>query len=68
MAGARTIEQQIASGAMKVDGDVGVLAKLASTIVDFDPRFQIMPGTKIRDAAIPKAGAFEVVPRNTISE
>jgi len=68
MAGARTLEQQIAAGLMKVDGDVGVLAKLASTIVNFDPRFQIMPGTKIRDTAIPTAGAYEVVPRNTISE
>ncbi|MBL6616054.1 MAG: MBL fold metallo-hydrolase [Reyranella sp.] len=68
MAGARTLEQQMAGGLMKVDGDVGVLARLASTIVDFDPRFQIMPGTKVRDTPIPKAGAYEVVPRNTISE
>jgi len=68
MAGARTLEQQIAGGLMKVDGDVGVLVKLASTIVNFDPRFQIMPGTKVREIAIPPAGAYEVVPRNTISE
>ena len=44
-----------ASGALKLDGDASALTKLASTMVDFDPRFQIMPGTKIRDTGASKA-------------
>src|SRR5665647_190600 len=46
MAGAKTLEAQIADGTAKVQGDVGILQKLAATMVDFDPRFEIMPGTK----------------------
>jgi len=48
MMGAKTLEAQIAEGTAKVQGDASVLQKLASTMVDFDPRFEIMPGTKIR--------------------
>jgi len=29
-----------------VDGNVEILKQLASTLVVFDPRFEIMPGTK----------------------
>ncbi len=68
MSGAKTLEAQIAGGALKLDGDASVLAKLASTMVDFDPRFQIMPGTKVRDTGAAKAGAYEAVPRQTIAE
>jgi alkyl sulfatase BDS1-like metallo-beta-lactamase superfamily hydrolase len=68
MSGAKTLEAQIASGAMKLDGDASVLTKLASTMVDFDPRFQIMPGTKVRDTGTGKAGPYEAVPRQTIAE
>jgi len=45
-----------------------VLTKLSSTMVDFDPRFQIMPGTKVRDTGSTKAGPYEAVPRATIAE
>ena len=48
MMGAKTLEAQIADGTAKVEGDVGVLAQLAATMVDFDPRFEIMPGTRRR--------------------
>jgi alkyl sulfatase BDS1-like metallo-beta-lactamase superfamily hydrolase len=68
MSGAKTLEAQIASGAMKLDGDASVLTKLASTMVDFDPRFPIMPGTKVRDTGTGKAGPYEAVPRQTIAE
>jgi hypothetical protein len=37
--------EMIENGTAKVEGDVGVLAQLASTMVVFDPRFEIMPGT-----------------------
>ena len=68
MAGRATLEAQIANGALKLDGDATVLARLASTMVDFDPRFQIMPGTKVRDTGATKAGPYEAVPRQTIAE
>lgn len=29
----------------KVRGDVGILARLAATLVEFNPRFEFMPGT-----------------------
>ncbi len=45
MAGAKKLKTLIADGTAKVDGNVEVLDKLASTLVVFDPRFEIMPGT-----------------------
>jgi alkyl sulfatase BDS1-like metallo-beta-lactamase superfamily hydrolase len=68
MMGAKTLEAQIADGTAKVQGDVSVLAKLASTLVDFDPRFEIMPGTKLRTEAVAHAEAYQAVPRKTIAE
>jgi alkyl sulfatase BDS1-like metallo-beta-lactamase superfamily hydrolase len=46
MMGAKKLADQIADGTAKVEGDVGILKQLASTMVVFDPRFEIMPGTK----------------------
>src|SRR3974390_691029 len=46
MMGTKTLEVQIADGTAKVQGDPSILKQLASTMVDFDPRFEIMPGTK----------------------
>jgi alkyl sulfatase BDS1-like metallo-beta-lactamase superfamily hydrolase len=59
MMGAKSLEAQIADGTAKAVGDVGVLKQLASTMVDFDPRFPIMPGTQLRPAAPPKQDPFE---------
>ena len=46
MMGTKTLEAQIADGTAKIQGNAGVLKQLASTMVEFDPRFEIMPGTK----------------------
>ena len=46
MTGAKTLEAQLADGTAKVQGDPSVLKQLASTMVEFDQRFEIMPGTK----------------------
>jgi alkyl sulfatase BDS1-like metallo-beta-lactamase superfamily hydrolase len=67
MTGAKTLEAQIADGAAKVEGDVSVLKKLASTMVDFDPRFEIMPGTKGR-TVVAHEDAYEADPRRPIPE
>ena len=68
MMGLKTLEAQIADGTAKVSGDVSVLKKLASTMVDFDPRFEIMPGTKAKGTQVAKADPYEAVPRKTIAE
>ena len=46
MMGAKTLEAQIADRTAKVEGDASILKQFASTMVEFDPRFEIMPGTK----------------------
>lgn len=68
MMGAKTLEAQIADGTAKVEGDVGVLKQLASTMVDFDPRFEIMPGTKARTAKVAHADPYQAVPEKIIAE
>jgi hypothetical protein len=49
--GATAFEDLIASGAATVEGDVSILATLAGLMVQFDPLFEVMPGT----AAVPSA-------------
>jgi alkyl sulfatase BDS1-like metallo-beta-lactamase superfamily hydrolase len=68
MMGAKTLESQIKDGTAKVEGDVSILAKLAATMVDFDPRFEILPGTKARGGPIAHAEGYEAVPGKTIAE
>jgi len=46
MGGVTPLVTMIENGTAKVEGDVGVLAQLASAMVVFDPRFEIMPGTR----------------------
>ncbi len=67
MMGAKTLEAQIADGTAKVEGDVGVLGQLAATMVDFDPRFEIMPGTWGR-SAVAHAEPYQAVPEAIIAE
>jgi alkyl sulfatase BDS1-like metallo-beta-lactamase superfamily hydrolase len=39
------LQQQIADGRVVLDGDAGVLATLASGLVQFSPDFEMLPGT-----------------------
>lgn len=68
MMGAKTLEAQIADGTATVQGDVGILKVLASTMVDFDPRFEIMPGTKLRTATMTNADPYQAMPEKIIAE
>jgi alkyl sulfatase BDS1-like metallo-beta-lactamase superfamily hydrolase len=68
MMGAKTLDAQVADGTAKVEGDVGILAQLAGTMVDFDPRFEIMPGSKARTAAVAHADPYQAVPERIIAE
>jgi alkyl sulfatase BDS1-like metallo-beta-lactamase superfamily hydrolase len=67
MIGAKTLEAQIKNGTAKVEGDVSILAKLAATMVDFDPRFEILPGTRGKEEVL-HANAYEAVPGKSIPE
>ena len=44
--GDRTLAEQLRSGIGTAQGNVAVLEQLAGVLVDFDPGFEIMPGTK----------------------
>jgi alkyl sulfatase BDS1-like metallo-beta-lactamase superfamily hydrolase len=45
MTGAKPLQEQLADGTARVEGDPGVLATLAGLLVHFTPDFGIMPGT-----------------------
>jgi len=45
MAAQADLNSLISAGRVKLDGNVAVLAELRSVVVDFNPAFQIMPGT-----------------------
>lgn len=68
MMGAKTLEAQIADGAAKIEGNASILKQLASTMVDFDPRFEIMPGTKAQPVKVAHADPYEAVPGKPIAE
>ena len=68
MMGRKSLAAQIQDGTAKAVGDLTVLAKLAATMVEFDPLFEVMPGTKGRPAVAKKADPFEAVPEVTDAE
>jgi alkyl sulfatase BDS1-like metallo-beta-lactamase superfamily hydrolase len=57
MGGQTTLEALIGSGAATAEGDVAILGQLAGLMVEFDPRFEIMPGTQ----ALTQAAAGEAL-------
>ena len=67
MMGVKTLEAQIADGTAKVEGDTSVIGKLASTLVVFDPRFEILPGTAAK-ATEEDLNDYEVGPVNVSGE
>jgi alkyl sulfatase BDS1-like metallo-beta-lactamase superfamily hydrolase len=68
MAGEKMLEDQIADGTASIEGDASILAQLASLMVDFDPLFEILPGTKTGRAEIAHADPYEAVPGKPIAE
>jgi len=52
MGGVTRLVTMIENGKAKVKGDTGVLTQLASAMVEFDPRFEIMPGTHGLDSLL----------------
>lgn len=45
MAGQSSFDALVSSGKVKLSGDLKVLADLRSVVVQFNPAFQLMPGT-----------------------
>jgi len=68
MMGAKTLEAQIADGTAKTVGDVKILKQLASLMVDFDPRFEITPGTKGQGLEVAHADPYAAAPEKIIAE
>jgi linear primary-alkylsulfatase len=68
MTGVKTLEVQIADGTAKVQGDASILKQLASTMVDFDPRFEIMPGTKGAGLLVAQENPYEADERQPVAE
>ncbi len=68
MMGAKTLEAQIADGTCEVEGDVSVLERLAAMMVDFDPRFEVLPGTKMRTMEVAEADPYEAQPGAPVAE
>ncbi len=62
MMGRKPFAAQIKDGTAKAEGDLSVLTKLAATMVEFDPRFEILPGTNGGRAVAKKADPYEAVP------
>ncbi len=58
MAGMATFEELLADGRATHQGDIGILGQLAELMVEFDPRFEIMPGTT-RRTELPDTEPFE---------
>jgi alkyl sulfatase BDS1-like metallo-beta-lactamase superfamily hydrolase len=58
MAGEAQFETLLADGRATAEGDVAVLGQLAALMVEFDPRFPIMPGTGPRVAEEPAEDPF----------
>jgi len=67
MGGTATLEQLLAEGVATAEGDLAILGQLAGLMVEFDPRFEIMPGTKLR-TEIPEAEDFEAAVGAVIPE
>jgi len=57
MAAQADLNGMISSGKVRLDGNVKVLADLRSVVVEFNPVFQIMPGTVTGQAIADNAQA-----------
>jgi alkyl sulfatase BDS1-like metallo-beta-lactamase superfamily hydrolase len=60
MMGQKTLMAMIEDGTAKVEGNASILAKIGATMATFDPRFPIMPGTRLRGPELPEADPYEV--------
>jgi alkyl sulfatase BDS1-like metallo-beta-lactamase superfamily hydrolase len=67
MSGAATFEALVGAGKVGIDGDMGVLGRLAGMMGSFDPLFEILPGTKV-SAAPEDAATLEAIVGKSVAE
>jgi hypothetical protein len=67
MMGAKSFMAQIEDGTAQTEGNLDVLAQLASTMVEFDLFFEILPGTS-RPSSDEEMNPFEVGELHTAHE
>jgi alkyl sulfatase BDS1-like metallo-beta-lactamase superfamily hydrolase len=67
MSGETTLDALLADGTAQFEGDIAILGQLAGLMVDFDPRFEIMPGTSLR-TELPETEDFEAAVGAVIPE
>ena len=60
MMGVKTLAAQIEDGTAQIDGNLDVLTQLGSTMVTFEPNFEILPGTKRSPTQDADLNDFEV--------
>lgn len=68
MAGEKALDDQLADGTAKSEGDLSVLGILAGAMVDFDPLFEVLPGTRRAHVDVPHSDTFEAVPGKVVVE
>ncbi|WP_082677545.1 alkyl/aryl-sulfatase [Ruegeria profundi] len=68
MIGEAEFEALIGDGTIQAEGDVSILGQLAQKMVDFDPLFEVLPGTSDHDAVSLAANAYEAATGATIPE
>jgi alkyl sulfatase BDS1-like metallo-beta-lactamase superfamily hydrolase len=59
MMGVKSMESQIADGTATVEGDAGIISRLASTLVVFSPDFPMVPGAR-SDGDVQEQNPYEV--------
>jgi alkyl sulfatase BDS1-like metallo-beta-lactamase superfamily hydrolase len=67
MMGAKSMEAQIADGTARAEGNTKILGQLGASLVVFDPRFEILPGTASKPTA-EDLNEYEVGPVNLKGE
>ena len=68
MAGEKELEAQFADGTATFEGDIGILGVLAAAMADFDPLFEVLPGTRDEPVIAAHSEAFQAVPGMTAIE
>jgi len=63
MTGQKSIQALFKDGTAKAEVDLSILAKLAATMVEFNPQYQILPGTGEQAAVARPADPFKAVPQ-----
>lgn len=68
MTGEADFEDLLADGRATAEGDVSVLVNLAGTMVEFDPLFEVLPGTRLEPTEVADAEPLQAVTGQVVIE